>query len=110
MRGDELGFARVPSLEDFLGGCATQDTRMNETCETDARNVPGRAEDAFKVPDGFGAEDKLRMLVWFPVILQKNCLRLRVDFVEEATTVFSREDTGESPRLLLKRLHILNLD
>jgi hypothetical protein len=50
---DEFAFALVPQFEDFLRGGAAEDAGVNEACETDAGNVAGAAEDAFKVPDGF---------------------------------------------------------
>jgi len=48
-----LAFAAVPFCEDFGGGCAAEDTRVDETREADVGDVAGGAEDAFKVPDGF---------------------------------------------------------
>jgi hypothetical protein len=40
---------------------------------------------------------------------ESSYVRLGVNLIEEAAAVLFREDTGETPRLLLQRLHILNL-
>ena len=53
---DEMRFATVPLGQDFGGGSAAEDARMYETGESQMRDVAGGAEDAFKVPYGFGAE------------------------------------------------------
>lgn len=52
---DQLAFAVVPGLEDFVGRRAAQDTRVDEPGEPDAGDVAGGAVDAFEVPDGFGS-------------------------------------------------------
>ena len=56
MRGDELGFALVPRIENFGGGRAAQDARVDEPSEADAGDVARRAEYALEVPDGFCAD------------------------------------------------------
>jgi len=56
VRGDELGFTRVPGVENFCAGCAAEDTRVDKACEADAGDVAAGAEDAFEVPDSFCAE------------------------------------------------------
>jgi len=57
-RLNEFAFALVPFGEDLVGRCAAQNAWVDQACETDAWDVAGRAEDAFKVPDGFGAASK----------------------------------------------------
>lgn len=49
--GDQLPLALVPRGQDLGGGRAAQDARVDETCELDVRDMPGRAVDALKVPD-----------------------------------------------------------
>lgn len=49
---DECGFTVIPCLQHFMGGCTTQDTGMDETCETHAGDVARGAIDALEVPDG----------------------------------------------------------
>lgn len=53
--GDEVGFAGVPGGEDGGGGSAAEDAGVDEPGEADVREVAGGAEDAFEVPDCFGA-------------------------------------------------------
>lgn len=38
-----------------------------------------------------------------------NNSRIRIQFIQETTAILLCKDTGESPRLILQRLHILNL-
>ena len=60
LRGrDELGLAAVPLGQDLGAGGAAQDTRVNEAGEADVREVARGAEDAFEVPDGFRAVDRI---------------------------------------------------
>lgn len=87
---DQLGFALVPGREHFGRRCAAHDTRVNEAWEAHVRDVAGGAEDAFEVPDGLGG--------------------VRVEVAEEAAAVVLVEDAGEAPRLVLERLHVLDLD
>ena len=51
--GDELVLAAVPFGEDFGGGSAAEDTRVDEAGEADVWDMSGRAEYAFEIPDGF---------------------------------------------------------
>lgn len=53
--GDELAFALVPEGEDVGRGGAAEDAGVDEAGEADVGDVPGGAEDAFEVPDGFCA-------------------------------------------------------
>ena len=53
VRFDELAFASVPGVEDFGGGSAPEDARVDEAGEADAGDVAGGAVNAFEVPDGF---------------------------------------------------------
>jgi len=57
--GDEGAFAVIPGLEDFGGGRAAEDARVDEASELDAGDVAGGAVDAFEVPDGFGSVGQL---------------------------------------------------
>lgn len=79
---------------------------MDETGETDVGNVTGRAEDALKVPDGFGAADGQ---VWSRSSVVVD-LRVRVNLVEETTAVLPVKDTSETPWLVLQWLNVLNLN
>lgn len=38
------------------------------------------------------------------------CIRVRIDFVQEATPVLFVKNSGETPELLLEGLDVLNLD
>lgn len=108
---DEFGFAAVPFGEDFGAGCAAEDAGVDEAGEADAGDVPAGAEDAFKIPDGFGAVGLTVGLVGLSVeITRGEGVRFGIDFVKEASAVISVEDTGEAPWLLLKWLHVLDLD
>lgn len=51
--GDELVLAAIPFGEDFSGGSAAEDTRVDEAGEADVWDMSGRAEYAFEIPDGF---------------------------------------------------------
>jgi hypothetical protein len=53
VRGDELALASVPQVEDFGRRRTSENTGVNEPCETNAGDVARAAEDAFEVPDGF---------------------------------------------------------
>lgn len=53
-RRDEFSFALVPFGEDLRGRRTTQNARVDEAGETDARDVAGRAEYTFEIPNGFG--------------------------------------------------------
>ena len=55
-RANELGFATVPLGQDLGGGSTAEDAWMDETGESQVRDVAGGAEDAFKVPDRFRTE------------------------------------------------------
>ncbi len=55
---DEVGFAAVPLGEDFGGGSTAEDARVDETRKSEMRDVAGGAEDAFEVPDCFGANQQ----------------------------------------------------
>jgi hypothetical protein len=48
-----------------------------------------------------GAEDALE--------IPDSLRRLRIDLIEEATSVVFGEDTGEAPRLVLQWLNVLDL-
>ncbi len=52
---DEVGFAAVPFGEDLGRGSAAEDAWVDETGESQMGDVAGGAEDAFEVPDCFGA-------------------------------------------------------
>ena len=52
---DEVGFAAVPLGEDLGGGGTAEDAWVDEAGESEVRDVPRGAEDAFEVPDRFGA-------------------------------------------------------
>lgn len=52
---DELAFAAVPFGQNFGGGRTAQYARVDKARKADVRDVPGGAEYAFKVPDGFGS-------------------------------------------------------
>ena len=52
---DELSFAAVPLGENFGRWGTAQNTRVDETRESDMGNVAGGRKDTLKVPDGFGA-------------------------------------------------------
>lgn len=56
---DELGLAAVPLREDLGAGGTAQDARVDEAGEADVREVARGAEDAFEVPDGFRAVDRI---------------------------------------------------
>ena len=49
---DELSLTLVPCRQYLRRRCTAQNAGMDEACETNARDVAGRAEDAFEVPDG----------------------------------------------------------
>lgn len=53
---DEMGFAAVPLGEDFGRGSTAEDAWMDETGESQMRDMAGGAEDAFEVPYCFSAE------------------------------------------------------
>ena len=53
--GDEFGFALVPFGKNFGGWGTAEDAGVDEAGEADAGDVARGAEDAFKVPDCFGA-------------------------------------------------------
>lgn len=63
---------------------------MYQTGELHAGNMTRGAEDALEIPDGFGS--------------------FRIVLVKEAATIILVKDTGEAPRLMVKGLHILDLD
>ena len=52
---DEVGFATVPFGQDLCGGSTAEDARMDETGESQMRDMAGGAEDAFEVPYCFSA-------------------------------------------------------
>lgn len=55
---DQVGFAAVPLSEDLGGGSTAEDARVDETRESEMRDMAGGAEDAFEVPDCFSANQK----------------------------------------------------
>lgn len=52
---NEVGFAAVPLSEDLGRWSTAEDARVDETGESEMRDMAGGAEDAFEVPDCFGA-------------------------------------------------------
>ena len=99
---------------------------MDETGELDAWNVTRGTIDAFEVPDGFGSATECQSSGRYRCELS-DCLRLWVDLVEEATSVLFGKDTYipvseldyfstleqrtcESPRVILERLHVLDVN
>lgn len=109
---DELGFAPVPFGEDFGGGCTAEDARVDEARKADVGDVAAGTEDAFEVPDGFGAAFGNWGSAGARDGTGRGCedVRIGVDLVEEASTVAFVEDSSETPRLLLEWLYVLNLD
>ena len=61
--GDQFSLPSVPFRKNFGGWCAAKDTRVNQTGETDARNVTRGAKDAFQVPDSFRSDRPFSMLI-----------------------------------------------
>ena len=57
--GNQFCFTFVPLGEDLGGGCAAQNTWVDETSEADARDVSGGTEYAFEIPDCFCSEESL---------------------------------------------------
>lgn len=57
--GDQLPFALVPFRQDFRGGRAAQNARMDQACEAHTGDVARGAEDTFEIPDCFGADNQL---------------------------------------------------
>lgn len=55
---DEVGFAAVPLSEDLSGRSTAEDARVDETGESEMRDMAGGAEDAFKVPNCFSANEQ----------------------------------------------------
>ena len=109
-RADEVGLAAVPLGEDLRRGRAAEDARVDEAGEAQVGDVAGGAEDAFKVPDCFGAGMEGRLVVargWSGWGLGD--LRIRIDLVKETSPVVFVKDACEAPWLLLERLHILDL-
>jgi hypothetical protein len=110
---DQLGFALIPFGEDFRGRCTAQDARMDETRKTDAGNVPGGAKDAFKVPDGFCSvieginNDPPIGIDW---LRPQNYSRFRIVLIQEPASIIFVKHARKSPRVVLERLYILNLD
>jgi hypothetical protein len=127
-RFDQAAFALVPSCEDFGGGRAAEDAWVDETGEFDSWDVAGGAVDSFEVPDCFCSG-----LVWLVPVscCWEKCffhLRLGVNLVQESTcrlmsvtwmgegrrtifltSILFREDASETPGMVLKRLHILDV-
>lgn len=87
---NELGFTPVPLCKHFSRGCTTQDAWVHQTRKTHTGNVPARAVDTVKVPDGLG--------------------RLGIVLVEEAAAILLVEDTREAPWLMVKRLDVSDVD
>lgn len=59
--GNEFGFTTIPFSEDFRGRRAAKDARVDKAWKAEVWNMAAGAEDAFKVPDSFGAETTLSM-------------------------------------------------
>ena len=55
---DEVGFATVPLSENLGGGSTAENARVDETREPEVRDMAGGAEDAFEIPDCFGANKR----------------------------------------------------
>jgi len=53
--GDELALTPIPFGENLGRRRAAKDTRVDDTSESNAGNMSRGAEDAFEVPDRFGA-------------------------------------------------------
>jgi len=122
--GDELAFALVPESEDVGGRGTAEDAGVDEAGEADVGDVPGGAEDAFEVPDGFCAIGMGRQGsvqygwgVWYvgkEVEWRRGRgrgdQRLRIYLIQKPATVLLIKHTREPPRLLFERLHILDLN
>lgn len=106
--GDELGFALVPGVEDFLGGSTAEDAGVDEAGELDVGDVAGGAVDAFKVPDGFGCGGvELVKEATLSFCCQHEMGRERE---ERATyTIGLVKDAREAPWLVLKGLDVHDL-
>ena len=106
---DEVGFAAIPLGEYLGGGSTAEDAGVDETRESEMRDVAGGAEDAFEVPDCFGANQQCDVSRCKGKGIDKGDLRVRVDLVKEASTVVLVKYPRKAPGLLLKWLYILDL-
>ena len=79
---------------------------MNEAWEAEMGNVTRGAEDAFEVPDCFGACQVNIEIRWF----QEGGSRVGIDLIQEAAAIILVEDACEAPWLLLEWLHVLYFD
>lgn len=108
--GDEFTFTPIPFCEDLGGGCAAQDTRVNQTCEFDARDVPGCAVYTLKIPDCFCPALISAFFFFFSVRMMKGYLRMRINLIQKPAPILFMKNTRKPPRLVFKGLHILDFD
>lgn len=80
---------------------------MDQSGELDTRNVPGRAVNALKIPDGLCTVERLAVHLISALGSQ---VRVGVDLVQEPSSVVFVEDACESPRMVLKGLDVVDLD
>lgn len=106
---NELALAAVPFGEDLCGRRASQDSGMDQAGKPDVGDMAGGAEDALKIPD------RLRTATYSasPRLSRekhRHYSRLGIDLIQQPPSILAMEDAAESPRLVLERLHILDLD
>ena len=87
---DQSGFTLVPGIQQFFGGQAANQARVNQAGKFHIGNVPGFGEHAVEVPDGF--------------------LGLREVFGQEATAVLLGEEAVKAPLALFEGADVEDVD
>lgn len=106
---NKLGFAVVPFFQHLMRWGTSQDARMDQAGELDARDVTRAAVYAFKVPDCLGSAAHSSASVP-PGVVSGDRIRLGVDLIQKSTTILFCKYTSETPRLVWQGLNVLDLN
>ena len=82
---------------------------MDQAGEADAWDMARGAVDAFEIPDRFCSAYH-ELVDGRHSMMRERFSRLRIDLIQESTTIFFCEDTSKPPWLVFERLNILNID
>ena len=107
--GAQGSFAFVPHFEELVAGRRANQTRVNQTSETNTWNVTTRAVDTFNVPDGLGSSR---------IVIRQELAETRTNVMSDVlylittaitfrsaytTTIFLGKGASESPFVAVER-------
>lgn len=104
---DQFAFTLVPFSEYFGRGSTPQDAGVDETRESNVRDMTRRAKDALKVPNCLCSV--VPIVRWNRSCTGLINIRFGIYLIQETASILAIKNTGKSPGLVLEGLHVLNL-